>query len=266
MLKNTETAVRFAVSHDMPVMYVTEDTVRAHPNTLERLFHVAINEGASRLCLCDTVGHATPEGVQHLVRWVKNLIRQWGAEVKIDWHGHRDRGLDIPNTLAALEAGANRVHATALGMGERVGNTPMDLLLVNLRLMGLIENDLAALPEYCKTVAESCNILLPVNYPVLGKDAFRTGTGVHAAAIIKAKKKGDDWLADRVYSGVPASMVGRKQVIEIGPVSGRSNIIYWLQERGIKPAEELVSTIFGAAKRTDRVLSDSEIMSIVDSA
>jgi len=258
ILKSTEEAVTYAVRHGLPVMYVTEDTTRAKPETLKALYGAAIDCGAKRICLADTVGHATPDGVKALVQFVKQEIVA-RKDVKIDWHGHRDRGMGVVNCLAAIEAGVDRVHATALGVGERVGNAEMDLLIVNLKLLGAHERDIARLPEYCRLVADAVGVPIPVNYPVMGADAFRTGTGVHAAAIIKARKKGHDWLANRVYSSVPAEELGLKQKIEISPVSGLSNVKYWLETHGYDAEDEAACRVlFEAAKRTDRVLSDEE--------
>jgi 2-isopropylmalate synthase len=264
MLKHTEEAVTFAVSHGLPVMYVTEDTVRARPEQLRQLFLAAIRCGAKRLCLCDTVGHATPTGAANLVRFALEVVRESQADVGLDWHGHSDRGLAVVNTIAAIRAGATRVHGCAIGIGERVGNTPMDQLLVNLKLLGWIENDLTALPEYCEIVARTTGVPVPPNYPVVGRDAFRTGTGVHAAAVIKAFKKGEDWLADRVYSGVPASLVGRRQEIEVGPMSGESNVVFWLQSRGLEATADRIKAVFDRAKSVDRVLTDIEIQAVLE--
>jgi 2-isopropylmalate synthase len=263
ILRTSVDAVAYAVSLDLPVMYVTEDTTRARPETLRQLYTAAIEAGASRICLADTVGHATPDGARNLVRWAKRLVADTGADVKVDWHGHRDRGFGLANALSALVAGADRVHATGLGIGERVGNTEMDLLLLNLRLLGWIDNDLTRLPDYCRTVATATGVPLPANYPVVGADAFRTGTGVHAAAVIKAMKKGDDWLADRVYSGVPAGLVGRRQEIEVGHMSGKSNVVYWLESRGYPADPGLVDRVFGHAKRSDHILTDEEIEALI---
>jgi isopropylmalate/homocitrate/citramalate synthase len=261
MLRVTEDAVRFAVAEGLPVMYVTEDTVRARPETLKRLYLTAIEAGARRICLADTVGHATPNGVRQLVRFVRReIVAASGEAVKIDWHGHRDRGLAVPNTLAAVEEGVDRVHGTALGIGERVGNTEMDLLLVNLKLLGLHDYDLSRLGEYCELVSRATGVPIPPNYPVVGEDAFRTGTGVHAAAIIKAKQKGDDWLADLVYSGVPAAEFGRRQKIEISHMSGMSNVKHWLAEHGYDAGDEaLCQRIFELAKDSGHTLSAEEI-------
>jgi 2-isopropylmalate synthase len=263
LLELTEKAVTYAARRGVPVMYVTEDTTRARPEDIRRMYETAIRAGASRVCVCDTVGHATPIGAKAVVSFAKAVVDGCGGEVGIDWHGHSDRGLGVVNAFAALEAGASRLHGTALGIGERVGNCPLDLLLVNLRLSGLIENDLTHLSEYCTLVSEATGIPIHPLYPVVGRDAFRTATGVHAAAIIKAHKKGDSWLADRIYSGVPASMVGRKQEIEIGPMSGVSNILWWLATNGLPQSDDIVAAIRERAKASDRLLEGDEIRLIV---
>jgi 2-isopropylmalate synthase len=265
MLTATEEAVKFAVAHGLPVMYVTEDTTRAHPATVRALYRTAIEAGARRICVCDTVGHATPDGVRALISFIKSVVEEMELteEVKIDWHGHQDRGLGVINAIAAYEAGADRLHGTALGIGERVGNTSMDQLLVNLQLMGYIDRDLSNLKRYCDTVSTSTGVPIPISYPVVGRDAFRTATGVHASAVIKAFNKGDDWLADMVYSGVPAKMVNCEQTIEVGPMSGKSNVIFWLERNGIEPTKERVERIFDRAKQSDSVFTDEEIMRLV---
>jgi 2-isopropylmalate synthase len=248
-------------------MYVTEDTIRAQPEHLRVLMSAAVEAGAKRLCLCDTVGTAVPRGVVNLVTWVRQLTEELGVgdTVGIDWHGHRDRGLDVANTLAALEAGATRVHGTALGVGERVGNTPMEQLLVNLKLLGWRDDDLTSLPEYVKTVSDAVDVPIAVNTPIVGRDAFRTATGVHAAAVIKAQRRGKAWLADRVYSGVPASWVGRGQEIEVGHMSGASNVIHYLTTRGLSTGDEVVEAVLAAAKKSERLLTEEEILAAVNS-
>ncbi|HUG55543.1 MAG TPA: LeuA family protein [Candidatus Limnocylindrales bacterium] len=257
MLKNVETAVTMAVEAGLPVMFVTEDTTRADPETLVQLYDTAIGCGARRICVSDTCGHATPEGVRNVLTFVRQDVVR-GRDVKVDYHGHNDRGLGTINALAAT-ALADRVHGCALGIGERVGNTSMDQLLINMQLWGLIDRDLTPLVEYTALVSEHCGVPIPANYPALGADAFRTGTGVHAAAVVKALRKGDRALADRVYSAVPASVLGRSQRIEVGPMSGESNVVFWLEQHGLEPTRERVGRIFEAAKASDRLLTDEEL-------
>jgi 2-isopropylmalate synthase len=258
--RTTENAVKFAVQHGLPSMYVTEDTIRTDPETVKRLYATAVRNGARAVVLCDTVGHATPQGAYSLVQFViKEVVQPSGEEIRVDWHGHNDRGLAVANSLWALAGGAHQIHGAANSLGERVGNTAMELMLVNLTLMGLINRDLSRLKEYCQTVATATHTTIPPNYPVVGKDAFRTATGVHAAALIKAFKKGDVALANSVYSGIPSHLFGLDQVIEIGPMSGKSNVLFWLERHNIPADDDTVARILDAAKHSARVLTDDEL-------
>jgi len=265
LLRRTEEAVTYGIKRGLPVMYVTEDTTRAFPETIKRLYTTAINCGARHIVLTDTVGHATPAGVRALVRFVVDeVVRPSGEEILISWHGHSDRGLSVINSLAAVQAGADVIHGCALGIGERVGNTPMDQVLVNLKLLGAIDQDLIKLKDYCEVASRACRVVIPPGYPVFGSDAFRTATGVHAAAVIKAFRKGETELANTVYSGVPSHLFGLEQIIDIGPMSGRSNVIFWLEKRGIQPREDRVTAIYEKAKKSDRLLTTEEVLEAID--
>jgi 2-isopropylmalate synthase len=270
LLQTTEKAVKYGVSLGLDVMYVTEDTTRCDPATVKRLYSTAISCGARAIVICDTAGHATPMGTFALVKFVmEEVVKSCGEKIRVDWHGHSDRGLAIANSMAALIAGADCVHATALGIGERVGNTQMDQMLVNLKLMGIPpwdNQDLTRLKDYCQTVSRATGVPIPANYPVVGEDAFRTATGVHAAAVIKAYKKNDIELANTVYSGVPSHVFGLEQVIDVGPMSGKSNILYWLEHRSIPASDELVERIYKRAKASDHTLSETEILECVEQA
>jgi 2-isopropylmalate synthase len=265
LLRMSAEAIDLAVKNNLPITYVTEDTTRSRPEVLDLLFRNAIDHGAHRLCLCDTVGHVTPDGIRNLLRFTRNLLDGMGRkDVGIDWHGHNDRGLGVVNTIFAIEYGADRVHGTALGVGERVGNAALDQVLLNLKLLGeLPDQDLSKLLLWCKVASRATRVDIPPQYPLAGSDAFRTATGVHAAAIIKAEKRGDSWLADRIYSGVPAGMFGKEQEIEIGHYSGESNVVYWLRKRGFDPTESLVKAVLGHAKRSNRVLTEDEIRQVI---
>jgi isopropylmalate/homocitrate/citramalate synthase len=261
--RTTEKAVKFAVDHGLPSMYVTEDTTRTDRDTVKRLYSTAIRSGARAVVFCDTVGHATPQGAYNLIKFaVDEIVKPSGEKIRVDWHGHNDRGLAIANSLAAVAAGANQIHAAANSLGERVGNTPMELMIVNLRLMGLIDHDLSRLKEYCEKVAKATHTTIPPNYPVVGHDAFRTATGVHAAAIVKAFHSKNPGLADVVYSGVPSHLFGLEQIIEIGPMSGKSNVLFWLERHNIPANETVVARILDAAKQSARVLTDNEIQAL----
>ena len=267
LISTMEKAVSYAVENDVPVMFVTEDTTRSNPEDVKAIYQRAMELGVRRLCVCDTCGHVTPNGVKKLLHFIdEEVIKDGGyhrSEIEVNWHGHQDRGLGVANNIAAVEAGADVIHGTALGVGERAGNAPLDQTLVNLKLMGVIDNDLTLLDEYVRIANKYVEVPLPRNYPVFGEDAFETGTGVHASAVIKAMRKGDDWLADRVYSGVPAGDFGLKQVIRIGHMAGRSNIIWWLEQNGYEVTDDLVSHLFEVAKSQRRNMLDSEVETAV---
>jgi len=263
LLQTTEKAVKYAVSLGLESMYVTEDTSRCDPEMVKRLYSTAINCGARAIVICDTAGHSTPMGAYALVKFViDEVVKPSGEKIRLDWHGHCDRGFAVANSMAALAAGADCVHACALGTGERVGNTQMDQMLVNLKLMGVPpwdKQDLTKLRDYCESVSRATGVAIPPNYPVVGEDAFRTATGVHAAAVIKAYKKNDVELANAVYSGVPSHFFGMEQVIDIGPMSGKSNVLFWLERHGFTASDDLVERIYKRAKNSDHTLSEAEI-------
>jgi 2-isopropylmalate synthase len=263
LLKTTEHAIQYAVSLGLDSMYVTEDTSRCDPQMIKRLYATAINCGARAVVVCDTAGHSTPPGAYAVTKFlIDEVVKPSGEKVRVDWHGHCDRGFAVANSFAALAAGADCVHGCALGAGERVGNTQMDQMLVNLKLMGVPpwdKQDLTKLKDYCELVSRTTGVAIPPNYPVIGEDAFRTATGVHASAVIKAYKKGGTELANGVYSGVPSHLFSLDQVIDVGPMSGKSNVLFWLQQRGISATDDIVERIYQRAKSSDHTLSEAEI-------
>jgi 2-isopropylmalate synthase len=260
VLRLTEEAVSFAERQGLSVLYMAEDATRTPPDTLERLYSTAIRSGARRVGVADTVGEATPAGAERLVRFVRGVTELVDPAVRIEWHGHRDRGLSVANCLAAWQAGAERCHGTALGIGERAGNAPVELLLVNLVLLGWRELDLSSLPAYVANAAAALGFAVPPHHPIVGQDAFRTATGAHAAALGKAITLGERWLADRVFSGVPAALVGREQRLDVGPGSGEANVLAWLKERGLPASDATVAAVLEIAKSGDAVLSEREIL------
>lgn len=265
LLQYTKTSILFAKKNGLEVTYVTEDSTRTSPEMLKSLYLTAIDCGVERICLCDTVGHADPNGIYNLIKYMKNLLKVKGIDhVKVDFHGHMDRGLGVWNSIKALEAGADRIHASALGLGERAGNTPMDQLLINLKLMGWIDKDLKVLNQYVHDIANYTKVSIPKNYPMMGDDVFETTTGIHASAVLKAMKTGNQWLSERIYTSIPSSWLGKEQVLRIGPLSGKANVIFWLENNGVEYNENMVHKILNHAKLTNHTLSDEEIKSIIN--
>ena len=268
LLRRADACIALAVRAGAPVTFVTEDTTRSQPADLRRLYQAAVRAGASRVCLADTAGAATPTGAMRLVAFVAAALAEVGsAGVGIDWHGHNDRGLALAVALAAADAGADRLHATVLGIGERVGNPPIEQLLVNARMLGWATPDLRHLMDYVAFASQILGVAVPPGAPIVGRDAFRTSTGVHAAAVVKAAARGGADLADLVYSAVPASWLARGQEIDVGPMSGSSNVRHWLLTHGYPASPAAVERIFAAAKAADRPLGDAELhaLAAVDS-
>jgi len=262
--RRTRDAVGIAARAGLEVTYILEDTTRARPEQLEALIAEAIDAGARHICLCDTVGCATVAGTRNLVEWSREQLGRIAPAIGLDWHGHDDRGLGLANAMAAIDAGVDRVHATALGLGERAGNTATEQLLVNLRLLGDTRYDLTVLPEYVQRTADATGVPIPHDAPVVGSEVFRTAAGVHAAAIDKARARGDDHLADTVYCGVPASWLGRSQTILIGPLSGTANVRAVLREMGVPDNDERIRRLLDRAKASHRVLTHDEILEAID--
>jgi len=258
----TASAIGTLARAGLSAAFVTEDTTRSQPEALRVLFATALDAGATRLCLCDTVGHATPAGVRRLVGFTRAFLESRRQNVALDWHGHADRGLALANALAALAAGVDRIHGTALGVGERAGNTPLELFALNLSLDGAWPEDLTPIAEYCQRAAALLGVEIPANHPLVGAGAFRTATGVHAAAIRKAERQAA-WLSERVYGAVPSSAVGRTQEVCIGPMSGRANVEHWLSLRGLSLDEALIQRLLLCARASDHVLEDAEVLEIL---
>ncbi|MEZ4255602.1 MAG: hypothetical protein R3A78_07770 [Polyangiales bacterium] len=157
------------------------------------------------------------------------------------------------------------MHGCVLGIGERVGNAPLDLLLINLKLLGeLPEADLSKLAALAEKVAAATRFRSRSTTRSWAKTPSARDRRSCRRRSSKAKQKGDDYLADRVYSGVPAGMFGREQEICVGPMSGISNAAYWLQHHGYDADQGTVDAILKAAKNSDHNLSDPEVRAVVE--
>ncbi|NDD27536.1 MAG: hypothetical protein EB084_04640 [Proteobacteria bacterium] len=256
-------ALRAAARLGFEPRVTLHDASCARPETLRRLLGVSAHEGAKHICLGDRGGCASPSGVRHLVVFTRGVLDELGSAARLGWFGRNDRDLALANALEAHQNGVEMLHGTALGLGRGAGCVPVDLLLANLLLLGAIDADLSALKRYCDLAASALGVTIAVNYPIVGADAFRTATGVHAAAIIKARRKGDHWLADRVYSSVPAGLFGLTQIIDVGPMSGESNAAAWLEHHGIEPRPEVVKHVIARAKQSTHTLTADEILEAV---
>ena len=177
LVQHVSDSAKAAARANLPFCLVTEDTTRSNPDVLRVLFKAAIDAGAERLCLCDTTGYVTPYGVEALVHFARSFLTEVGApHVELDWHGHNDRGLGLPIAMWAAAAGVDRVHGTGLGVGERVGNTPLELLVDNLGLLGARPRpSREALVEYCDRAAAALDWEIPFDHPIGGVRARQAG-------------------------------------------------------------------------------------------
>lgn len=258
-LADLEGALEAAARCGADSALLLHDAGRAHPAPLRRIVNAALGHGVERVCLWDSAGRTSPRGAGRLVAFMRRVAAERDALIQVGWFGRNDRDLALASALEARRRGADALHATALGLGHGAGCVPIDLLLANLLLLEVIDSDLSALKQYCDLAARAFGFSIPASYPVFGGDAFRTATGVHAAAIIKARDKGDHWLADRVYSSVPAGLFGLHQIIDVGPMSGESNAVAWLRHHGFTPQPELVKRIIARAKASKATLTAEEM-------
>ncbi|MCX7894445.1 MAG: hypothetical protein N2447_00605 [Thermoanaerobaculum sp.] len=260
LLRKVEATVSLGRREGLPVTFVAEDASRTAPNDLAAVLLAACRAGATRVCLADTTGCLTPLGAQRLASFSRQLLDQHGfATVGLDWHGHNDRGLAGACALAAAQGGADRLHGSVLGVGERTGNAPTEQLLVNLWLMGFPVGRIENLRAAVERIAQLLGVSVPPNAPAVGHDAFRTATGVHASAILKAKEQGRWDLAEWVYAPFPPSAVGGLLEVEVGPYSGAANVRHWLWTHGWPLKPQLVRRILEVAKSRSQPLTDEEL-------
>lgn len=265
--ESAETSISYARRAGARVVAVLEDAARTPPELLAVLIQHVLSLGATAVRVADTVGHATPDGTRALLRFAADQVRvRHGRPIRLEWHGQQDRGLALANALAAVDTGVDRLYASALGLGERCGTVPLEVLLTNLRITGGWPHTLGALQEYAESAAAAFGVAIAHAHPVIGADAFRSGTGAHATALVKALRAGDRSMADDVASAVPAGLVGAEHRVDVSPVSGLSNVRWWLAQHGYDPGDlVLMRELLLAVKQTQRVATDDELHDMVSS-
>lgn len=264
LLRKLARVVSWARSQGLSVTFVAEDASRTSPEDLQQALLTAARAGAGRVCLADTTGVLSPWGAEQLVRFSRTVLDEHGfTSVGLDWHGHNDRGLAVACALAAARGGADRLHATLLGVGERAGNPPLEQMLVNLALLGAHAHPVNQLVPRLREAARVLGLPVPAQVPILGEAVFCTATGVHAAAIFKAQAQGrHDW-EELVYNPFPPSFVGAQQTVRIGPYSGAASVRFWLREHGLPENARLVQAVLEMAKASRHVLDDEDILATI---
>jgi len=242
----------------VPFSFSVEDATRTPPKDLEKIVEIICQSDAISIDICDTAGASTPDGAFRIVTFVKNLIEKSGRNMRVSWHGHNDRGLSVANSIFAAKAGATGISGSFLGIGERTGNTPLEQVAMYLHQMGSNLYQVDKIIPYCELLAKYTNTQIRPEAPIIGSQAFATCTGTHAAAVLKARKLGIEF-EDYIFSGVPASILGREQEIMIGPTSGMATSYHVLEKLGLSPSEEEARALLTFAKTRNQYLVSSEI-------
>ena len=253
-------AIRIAIENGLKVTAATEDTTRTEREVIKSVFCESISAGATRVCIADTVGFSDPWSTAEIVSWIKKEVIG-ESQIGLDWHGHNDVDMTTANALIALGAGADRVHVTSLGIGERAGNTPMESMIENLRQHGINNYKYPLIMEYASYASKVFGRIIPPDKPIVGDLVHKTPTGIHGAGIAKAIEKGRPDLAGIIYSAVDPSIYGRHPELSIGPLSGNHNAIANLERLNIEVTQQHIQRILVLAQMLGRELSDEEISS-----
>lgn len=272
MIEWVENTVGFSLENDVDVMLVTESTIdgiEKNAEFLEQIYLTGLNKGAKRVCISDTTGARLPHEVEEAVLWMRQLLNRSGFEkVAIDFHGHNDLRSAVPNSIAALRAGAQRVHATILHAGERRGNTDRTALQLQLRRTGMDQGayNLRVIPEYVRQASRILGIEVRESYPGIGDESRAVISGVHASAVLKAKKIQED-NAGGVYLPVNYQEllgVEPSHVVRIGPMAGRASVHLWAIFQGLDEISDAQATkVIAWAKKEKRALTDDEIRKLL---
>jgi 2-isopropylmalate synthase len=193
-----------------------------------------------------------------MTAFTRAVLTRRGASCALAWHGHNDRGCAVASSIAAVEAGADVVSGTFLGLGERTGNASLEQIIAYLDQAGSRRFRVDLLPRLAARLAEATGQEIPVTAPIVGMQAFATTAGVHAAALLKARSLGTAF-EDHIYSSVPASRFGRAQAVLLGPMSGLSNARRAIELYGRVPDEELARRLLAHARGLARWMSPEEI-------
>lgn len=249
------------VGKGLNVTCATEDSTRTRPDFLKQIFEAGRAEGANEFCIADTVGYADPWGIKNEVSWLKQDVLD-DNNLQIQYHGHNDTGNAVSNSIAAIAAGAKTIHVTHIGMGERAGNASTEGVLANLTRRGINKYDLHKVVEGSNFVAEAFGVKIPNNHPLIGADVFSTESGIHAAGIDNARKKGLN-VSGIIYSAVSPEVVGRETIVNIGPLGGIHSVKWVLDRMGVPSSAELTSALLMQARIQNRALTPSEIKAVV---
>jgi D-citramalate synthase len=248
-------ATRYALDHGLIVQLSAEDATRADPAFLKEFFLAGVEEGAKRVCVCDTVGVLTPERSKELFTDLTKVIK-----VPVAAHCHNDFGMATANTLAAVQGGAREVHVTVNGLGERAGNASLEEVALGLVKFYDTHSgiQLKKLYEISRLVERVTNLPISVTKPVVGENAFSHEAGIHTAGVLAYPP---------TYEPISPEMVGHHRRLVFGKHVGSHAIEGELKRIGLEPTKEQVREIFEHIKKlgdSGKMVTDAEWRAIVD--
>ncbi len=246
-------AIEYAKSHGLKVRYTPEDTVRTDYESLIRVSQTAIEAGADRISVADTVGAITPMRMYNLVQRLKSDL-----DVKLNVHCHNDLGLATANSLAAYDAGVSMIDVSINGLGERVGITPISEICLALHTLYTEKNNwkLEMLPKISQTVSKFSRIKILPNTPIVGENAFIHNAGLHVAAVLHDPS---------YYEVFPAELVGRTRNFVVDKMASIRTIKQKLAQMGCNASNDNVNRIMDYVKSKEKgTITDTEIRGLLN--
>ncbi len=253
--------VSFAKDHGVYVCFNAGDATRTSIEYLLRFAQAGKEAGGDRFRICDTIGVLTPASSRDIIQAVMSEV-----DIDIEFHAHNDFGLAVANALAACEAAAafeDRalwVSTTVNGLGERAGNVPIEVFIMNLQKhFGVSKYELEHILPLCKHVEKASGLGIPLNHPIVGGNMFTHKSGIHVDGVLKNPE---------LYEAFDPARLGMQRTIALGKHSGRASIKHKLDQLGLDASKDLIESMrlevsrVGEAKKGN--LTDDEFVSIYD--
>jgi len=256
ILELTAKSVKYAKDSGLIVELGPEDATRADMKFLKKMIAKGVSEGADRVTPCDTVGILTPERTYKFYSELKDAF----PDVKLGAHCHDDFGMAVANSIAALKAGADEVHVTMNGLGERAGNAALEEVVVSLKLLYNVETSIKteSLYDTSLLVSRLTGISVQPNKAIVGENAFVHESGIHTHAILSKPL---------TYEPIPPEIVGRTRRLAVGKHAGSRGIKAALEEMGLHPSEEHLEEIFRRVKALGdkgKIVTDADLYAVAE--
>lgn len=258
VVEKAVTAVEYAKSHGLTVEFSAEDSTRSRWEFLARVFQEVVNAGANRIDIADTVGVMRPSAMFELVKYIRNSVR---GNYILSVHCHNDFGMAVANSVVAVESGADQVHVTVLGVGERAGNAALEEVVAALTFLAGFKTNikLEFIASTAELVSELFRLEIQPNKPIVGINAFSHESGIHVHGVLGNPL---------TYEPIDPTLIGMKRRIVIGKHSGKHAVAYMLKQLGVEPSEYVVNEVLVRIKElgdAGRRIDYEEFLNIVKS-